>query len=773
MKTLIKGGVRQPLPHESAHLHVTGEAEYVDDIPELGGTLTAYILKSTKAHAKIKKIDKSKALALKGVHAVLDASDIPGHNDIAPIIHPEPCLAPGEVNYVGEPVAAVYADSMALCRKAASLIEVEYEELPAILTIEEAWEKKSFLTKPLVATIGDPAKALKEAKHRIKDEFTIGGQDHMYLETQVAYVIPKEDKQYMVYSSTQNPAEVQRGVADLLGLPFNMVKVENRRMGGGFGGKESQPSIFAGVAALGAWKTGRPVKIRLDRDDDMIITGKRHPYIVSYEVGFDDDGRISAMDVDYKGNCGSVIDMSLPVVQRTVCHGENCYYIPNCVIRGHLCKTNTVPNTAMRGFGAPQGMVGMEGIIERIAFYLKKDPREIRRINFYGTTDRNVTPYHQTIEDNVIQELFDRVEKEGEYDKRRAEIIEYNKKSPYVKKGIAMSPLKFGISFNKVNLNQAGALVCVYTDGSILINHGGTEMGQGVNTKMCQVAAEVFSVDVEHIRVTATVTDKVPNTSATAASTDSDMNGMAVKNAIDNIKKTLVEWAAKHWDVPEEEVRFEANNVYMGKKAKMSFADFVKEANLNRVPLFSSGFYKTPKIHFDAATMTGRPFLYSCYGVCMAEVAVDLLTGESHVLRADMIYDAGMSLNPAIDIGQVEGAFIQGLGWALLEDLKWDKNGNLTTHSPTTYKIPTGRDLPKIFNVQLLEKPNKEPTIFNSKPTAEPPLMLGIAVWLAARDAVAAIADYKLRVNLDMPCTPERMRKAIKDIQARMTKEAE
>ncbi len=768
MKTLIKGGVRQPLPHESAHLHVTGEAQYVDDIPELSGTLTAYIIKSTKAHAKIKKIDKSKALALKGVYAVLDASDIPGHNDIAPIIHPEPCLAPAEVNYVGEPVAAVYAENMALCRKAAAMVEIEYDELPAILTIEEAWENKSFLTKPLVATIGDPAKALKEAKHRIKDEFTMGGQDHMYLETQVAYVIPKEDKQYLVYSSTQNPAEVQRGVADLLGLPFNMVKVENRRMGGGFGGKESQPSIFAGVAALGAWKTGRPVKIRLDRDDDMIITGKRHPYIVSYEVGFDDDGRISAMDVDYKGNCGSVIDMSLPVVQRTVCHAENCYYIPNCVIRGHLCKTNTVPNTAMRGFGAPQGMVGMEGIIERIAFYLKKDPREVRRINFYGTEDRNVTPYHQTIEDNVIQEMFDRVEKEGEYDKRRASILEYNKKSPYVKKGIAMSPLKFGISFNKVNLNQAGALVCVYTDGSVLINHGGTEMGQGVNTKMCQVAAEVFSIDVEHIRVTATATDKIPNTSATAASTDSDMNGMAVKNAIDNIKKTLVEWAAKHWDVDIQDVRFEANYVYMGKKAKLSFPDFVKEANLNRVPLFSSGFYKTPKIHFDAETMTGRPFLYSCYGVCMAEVAVDILTGESHVLRADMIYDAGMSLNPAIDIGQVEGAFIQGLGWALLEDLKWDKNGNLTTHSPTTYKIPTGRDLPKIFNVQLLEKPNKEPTIFNSKPTAEPPLMLGIAVWLAARDAVAAIADYRLRVNLDMPCTPERMRKAIKDIQARM-----
>ncbi len=773
MKTLIKGGVRQSLPHESAHLHVTGEAEYVDDIPELPGTLVAYILKSPKAHAKIKKIDKTKALALKGVHAVLDASDIPGHNDIAPIIHPEPCLAAGEVNYVGEPVAAVYAETMAVCRKAAALIEVEYDDLPAILTIEEAWEQKSFLTKPLIATIGDPEKALKEAKHRIKDEFTIGGQEHLYLETQAAYVIPKEDKQYMVYSSTQNPSEIQHGVADLLGLPLNMVKVENRRMGGGFGGKESQPSIFAGVAALGAWKTGRPVKIRLDRDDDMIMTGKRHPYIVSYEVGFDDNGRISAMDVDYKGNCGCVIDMSLPVVQRTVCHGENCYYIPNCVIRGHLCKTNTVPNTAMRGFGAPQGMVGMEGIIERIAFYLKKDPREIRRINFYGIEDRNVTPYHQTIEDNVIQELFDRVEKEAEYDKRRAEIIEYNKKSPYVKKGLAMSPLKFGISFNKVNLNQAGALVCVYTDGSILINHGGTEMGQGVNTKMCQVAAEVFSVDVEHVRVTATATDKVPNTSATAASTDSDMNGMAVKNAIDNIKKTLVEWAAKHWDVAEEEVLFEANTVYMGKKAKLSFTDFVKEANLNRVPLFSSGFYKTPKIHFDAASMTGRPFLYSCYGVCMAEVAVDLLTGESHVLRADMIYDAGMSLNPAIDIGQVEGAFIQGLGWALLEDLKWDKNGNLTTHSPTTYKIPTGRDLPKIFNVQLLEKPNKEPTIFNSKPTAEPPLMLGIAVWLAARDAVASIADYKLRVNLDIPCTPERMRTAIKDIQSRMAKDAE
>lgn len=767
MSDLIKGGVRQSVPHESARLHVTGEAEYVDDIKELPGTLHAYILKSPKAHAKIKKIDKTKALAVRGVHAVLDASDIPGHNDIAPIIHPEPCLAPGEVNYAGEPVAAVYAEDIYTARKAAELIEVEYEDLPAILTIEEAWEQKSFLTKPLIATLGDPEGAMKKAPHRIKDEFTIGGQEHMYLETQAAYVIPKEDNQYLVYSSTQNPSEVQRGVADLLGIPFNMVRTENRRMGGAFGGKESQPSIFAGIAALGAWKTKRPVKLRLDRDDDMIITGKRHHYIVSYEVGFDDDGRISAMDVDYKGGCGSVIDMSLPVVQRTVCHGENCYYIPNCVIRGHLCKTNTVPNTAMRGFGAPQGMVGMEGIIERIAHYLKKDPREVRRVNFYGTEDRNVTPYHQTIEDNVIQEIFDRVEREGEYDRRRAEILEYNKKSPYVKKGISISPLKFGISFNKVNLNQAGALVCVYTDGSVLINHGGTEMGQGVNTKMCQVAAEVFSIDIDNVRVTATTTDKVPNTSATAASTDSDMNGMAVKNAVDNIKKTLTDWASAFYDVPAEDVRFESNFVYIGNKKKFSFADFVKEANLNRVCLFSSGFYKTPKIHFDAETMTGRPFLYSCYGVCMAEVAVDILTGESHVLRADMIYDAGKSLNPAIDIGQVEGAFVQGLGWALLEDLKWDKNGNLTTHSPTTYKIPTGRDLPPIFNVKLLEKPNKEPTIFNSKPTAEPPLMLVIAVWLAARDAVASLADYRLFPNLDIPCTPERTRTAIKDILAR------
>ncbi len=368
----------------------------------------------------------------------------------------------------------------------------------------------------------------------------------------------------------------------------------------------------------------------------------------------------------------------------------------------------------------------------------------------------------------MIEELFDRVEKEAEYEKRRAEIVEYNKTSPYVKKGLSMTPLKFGLSFNKVNLNQAGALVCVYTDGSVLINHGATEMGQGIHTKMCQVAAEVFSIDLENVRVTATVTDKVPNTSATAASTDSDLNGMAVKNAVDTIKDTLIKWAATHFEVEEEDILFEGNVVYIGRKKKFSFKDFVKEANLHRVALSSTGFYKTPKIHFDAETMTGRPFLYCCYGVCVAEVSLDILTGETHVTRADMIYDAGLSLNPAIDIGQVEGAFVQGLGWALLEDLKWDDKGKLTTHSPTTYKIPTGRDLPEIFNVQLLEKPNKEPTIFNSKPTAEPPLMLAIAVWIAARDAVASLGDYKLRVNLDMPCTPERTRAAIKDVQARM-----
>jgi xanthine dehydrogenase large subunit len=770
MSDLIKGGVRQAIPHESAHLHVTGEAEYVDDIPELPGTLTAYILKSPKAHAKIKKIDKSKAEAVRGVHAVLDASDIPGHNDIAPIIRGEPCLAPGEVNYVGEPVAAVFAEDMHTARYAAGLIEVEYEDLPAILTIEEAFEKKSFLTDPLIATYGEPAEALKKAKHRLKGEFTIGGQDHMYLETQVAYVIPREDRQYMVYSSTQNPAEGQRGVADVLGLPFNAVKVENRRMGGGFGGKESQSTIIAAIAALGAWKTRRPVKLRLDRDDDMIITGKRHHYIVTYDVGFDDEGVMSALDIDFKGGCGSVIDMSLPVVQRTVCHGENCYFIPNVVIRGHLCKTNTVPNTAMRGFGAPQGMVGIEGVVEHIAHYLKIDPRTVRRRNFYGIEDRNVTPYHQAIEDNVIAELFDRVEKDGEYDRRRAEIMEYNRNSPYVKRGLAMSPLKFGISFNKVTLNQAGALVNVYTDGSILINQGGTEMGQGLMTKMTQVAAETFSVDIDKVRITATATDKIPNTSATAASTDSDMNGMAVKNAIDNIKAILVKFAAEHFSVPEEEVVFEANQVKIGKKQTMPFGEFVALAQLNRIPLFAAGFYKTPKIHFDAKSMTGRPFLYFCYGVCMAEVAVDILTGESHVLRADMVYDAGKSMNTAIDMGQVEGAFVQGLGWALLEDLKWNKDGSLLTHSPTTYKIPTSRDLPKVFNVALLERENREETIFHSKSSGEPPFMLGIAVWLAARDAVASIADYKLRPNLDIPCTPERTMKAIKDIRERMAK---
>lgn len=768
MSDLIKGGVRQAIPHESASLHVTGEAEYVDDIPELPGTLIGYILKSPKAHAKIKKIDKAKAESVRGVFAVIDSSDIPGHNDIAPIIKGEPCLAEGKVTYVGEPVAAVFATDMHTARYAAGLIDVEYEDLEPILTIAEAFEKESFLTDPLIATYGEPEEALKTAKHRLKGELTIGGQDHMYLETNVAYVLPKEDNQYLVYSSTQNPAEGQRGVADVLGLPFNAVKVENRRMGGGFGGKESQCTIIAAIAALGAYKTRRPVKVRLDRDDDMIITGKRHHYVVTYDIGFDDDGVISAMDVDYKGGCGNVIDMSLPVVQRTVCHAENCYYIPNVVIRGHLCKTNTVSNTAMRGFGAPQGMVGMEGIIEHIAHYLKIDPRLVRRRNFYGIEERNVTPYHQTIEDNIIEELFDRVESEGEYDKRRAEIIEYNKNSPYVKRGIALSPLKFGISFNKVTLNQAGAMVCVYTDGSILINQGGTEMGQGLMTKMCQVAAETFSVDLKNIRITATATDKIPNTSATAASTDSDMNGMAVKNAVDNVKEILVKFASEHFDVDPEEVVFEANHVLIGKKEKMTFAQFVELAQMNRVQLFATGFYKTPKIHFDAKAMTGRPFLYFCYGVCMAEVAVDILTGEAKVLRADMVYDAGKSLNTAIDMGQVEGAFVQGLGWALLEDLKWDGAGNLTTHSPTTYKIPTGRDLPKVFNVALLERENKEPTIFNSKSSGEPPFMLGIAVWLAARDAVASIADYKLRPNLDIPCTPERTMKAIKDIKARM-----
>jgi xanthine dehydrogenase large subunit len=573
-----------------------------------------------------------------------------------------------------------------------------------------------------------------------------------------------------VWSSTQHPTEVQHGVAHLLGLPFNAVTVEVRRMGGAFGGKESQATIIAGIAAVLAWKARRPVKLRLPRDDDMRATGKRHPFLIRYDVGFDRDGRILALDLTLAANAGNVADHTSAVLTRALCHADNCYFLPQVRLRGLPCKTNTVSNTAFRGYGGPQGMLAIETIIEAIACRLDLPVHAVRRRNFYGIGRNDVTPYGMRVEDNIIDRVVDELDRAVELAVWRREIVNFNHVSPVVKKGLATMPVKFGISFNRPALNQAGALVHVYTDGSVVLNHGGTEMGQGLFIKVAQVVADAFSIDLDHIRVSATNTAKVPNTSPTAASSGSDLNGMAALNACREIKARMSEVAADHFGVPAGEIVFDCNRIYAGNRS-LSFAELAALSWEKRVSLSATGFYSTPEIHWDSASNTGRPFYYFVYGAAAAEVAIDTLTGESRVLRAELIQDCGRSLNPAIDLGQIEGAFVQGMGWLTSEELWWDGEGRLRTCGPSTYKIPGSRDVPPIFNARMLENaPNQAATIFRSKAVGEPPLMLAISVWLAIRDAIASLADHRLSPQLDAPATPERVLAAIDDLRARRTR---
>ena len=768
----VTDGVGASVIHDSARKHVSGEAIYVDDMPMLPGTLHAAIVKSARPHARILGIDPAPALALPGVHGVVTAADIPGVNDIAPIFQGEPCLADEVAEYAGQPLAAVAADTLELAWEAAALVAVDYEDLPPVLEIEEALNNKSFVSPPQIMKSGDAAKALRAAKNRLKGRLTSGGQDHFYLEGQVAMAVPQEDRDMLVYSSTQHPTEVQHGVAHVLGLENKDVTVEIRRMGGGFGGKESHPTIIAGIAALLADRIGRPVKLRLNRDDDMIITGKRHDFLIDYEVGYDDDGRIQALDMTYAARAGNVADLSPPVVTRALCHADNAYYIPHAHLRGYACKTNTVSNTAFRGFGGPQGMLGIEAVIEEIAVATGKTPEAVRRVNYYGVDDRNETPYGQTVEDNIIVDLVDQLEAEADLAGRRAEIRAFNAESPIIKKGIALMPVKFGISFNLPALNQAGALVHVYTDGSVHLNHGGTEMGQGLFVKVAQVVAQTFGIGLDQVKISATRTDKVPNTSATAASTGSDVNGMAAQAAALQIKARMTAFAAKHFSVPDEDIRFADGQVSLGEKT-LTFGELAQLVWRERISLSATGYYKTPKIHWNLKTLQGRPFYYFAYGACVSEVAIDTLTGETRVLRADIIHDVGNSLNPAIDIGQIEGGYVQGLGWMTMEELWWNGEGTLMTHAPSTYKIPGSRDVPPVFNVHILkDSPNREETVYRSKAVGEPPLMLAISVWLAVRDAVASLADHRISVRLDPPATAETVLNAVEDIMARAAKRA-
>jgi len=751
--------------HESAELHVRGQATYTDDIAELAGTLHAALGLSARAHAHVKSIDLAPVRASRGVVAVLTARDIPGLNDCGPIIHDDPILADGLVQYLGQPIYIVIADSHDNARRAARLAVVDYDDLPAILTPQAARAAGSYVLPPMRLARGDAAQAFARAPHTVKGELYVGGQEQFYLEGQIAYAIPGEDRGMHVYCSTQHPSEMQHVVAHALGLHSHHVTVECRRMGGGFGGKESQSALWAAAASIAAVRTGRPVKLRADRDDDMLVTGKRHCFHYEYEVGYDDDGRILAAKVDMVTRAGYSADLSGPVATRAVCHFDNAYYLSDVEIRAACGKTNTQSNTAFRGFGGPQGAIAIEYVLDEIARNLGQDALDIRRLNFYGTQERNVTPFGQQLADNVIHELVAELETDSDYRARRAAIVDYNRASPVLKKGLALTPLKFGIAFNVTHLNQAGALVHVYVDGSILVNHGGTEMGQGINTKVMQVVAHELGVDLERVRATATNTSKVANTSATAASTGADLNGKAAQDAARKIRARLADFAATQYGGEASEVRFAAGNVFVG-GISLPFEELVAKAYLARVQLWSDGFYATPGLHWDPKTMTGRPFSYFAYGAAVSEVVVDTLTGEWKLLRVDALYDAGRSLNPAIDIGQVEGAFIQGMGWLTTEELWWNPAGKLMTHAPSTYKIPAVSDCPEDFRVRLFDNANVEDSIHRSKAVGEPPLLLPFSVFFAIRDAISSVGDHQVNPPLNAPATSEAILDAIAFVEA-------
>ncbi|AIW20670.1 xanthine dehydrogenase molybdopterin binding subunit [Vibrio coralliilyticus] len=764
VKQDLKTGVGKSVKHDSAPKQVTGEAVYIDDRLEFPNQLHVYARLSTQAHAKITKLDVSPCYEFEGVAIAITHEDVPGQLDIGAILPGDPLLADGLVQYYGQPVLAVAADDMETARKAAQAAIVEYEALPPVLDVKEALEKELFVTESHQQKRGDSAAALAKAKHVIEGDLEIGGQEHFYLETQVSSVMPTEDGGMIVYTSTQNPTEVQKLVAEVLGVSMHKVVIDMRRMGGGFGGKETQAAAPACMAAVIAHLTKRPTKMRLPRMEDMTMTGKRHPFYNQYKIGFNDDGVIEGADIIVAGNCGYSPDLSSSIVDRAMFHSDNAYYLGDATVTGHRCKTNTASNTAYRGFGGPQGMMTIEHIMDEIARYLGKDPLEVRKANYYGGEGRNVTHYYQTVEDNFLPEITEQLEQSSDYHARRKAIAEFNKQSPILKKGLAITPVKFGISFTATFLNQAGALIHIYTDGSIHLNHGGTEMGQGLNIKVAQIVAEEFQVDVERIQITATNTDKVPNTSPTAASSGADLNGKAAQNAALTIKQRLIDFAASHYKVSAEEVVFK-NGMVMIRDEILTFEAFVQLAYFNQVSLSSTGFYRTPKIYYDHEKARGRPFYYFAYGASCSEVIVDTLTGEYKILRADILHDVGASLNPAIDIGQVEGGFLQGVGWLTTEELIWNEQGRLMTNGPASYKIPAIADMPIEFHTHLLEnRANPEDTVFNSKAVGEPPFMLGMSVWSALKDAIASVAVEGAIPKLDTPATPERVLMAINEV---------
>jgi len=756
--------VGKALAHDSAARHVAGTATYIDDIREPEGTLHLAAGLSPKAKGRITKLDLSKVKSAPGVVAVLTAADIPGTNECSPSIGGDPILADGEVKFHGQVVFAVVAETRDAARRAARLGKIEIKSEKPDVTVEDGLKSGGKVLPDYQFVRGDPATVIGAAGHKLSGRLRIGGQEHFYLEGQVSLAVPGEGGEMKVFCSTQHPSEVQHLVARMLKRPDAHVVCECRRMGGGFGGKESQAGQWACLAALAAQITGRPAKMRLDRDDDMIATGKRHDFLVEWQVAHDDRGVLEAVDVTLAGRCGYSADLSLGINDRAMFHTDNSYFYPAARILSKRVKTDTVSNTAFRGFGGPQGMIFAERMMDDLSVKLGVDPLEIRKRNFYRT-GRDVTPYGMTVEDNILKQLVGELERTSEYKKRRREVAKFNKGSRFLKRGIALNPVKFGIAFTLKHLNQAGALVHVYTDGSIQVNHGGTEMGQGLYMKVAQVVAQEFGVDISRVKITATSTDKVPNATQTAASSGSDLNGMAAKKAAGEIRKRMSEVAARLWQGEAAKVRFADGKVHVAGR-EIEFAEVAKKCFFERVSLSSTGYFATPKITWDRETATGRPFLYFAYGAACSEVMVDTLTGEMKVLRVDILHDVGASLNPAIDIGQIEGGFVQGMGWLTTEELVFDSEGRLQTHAPSTYKIPTAFDVPEEFRVKLWEtKGNREPTIYRSKAVGEPPLMLAISVYSAIYHAIASLRPGVIP-HLDAPATPEVILRAVSGMAA-------
>lgn len=744
--------------HESANLHVTGEAIYVDDILTNQLGLEGYVYYSPVAHAKIISFDLSKAKKHEGVISILSHQDIPGHNQMGPIVKDEPVLAVDKVEFIGQAIFLIAAETENIAREAAKLIEIEFEELPTVLTIEESIEKGQLIAPPRKIESGNVENGFNNSPNVIEGTLHIGGQEHWYLETQSALAIPGEHCDVKVISSTQHPSETQLLVAEVLGITEKEVEVEVRRMGGAFGGKETQANAIAIWASLLAAKTKRPVKIRLFRDDDQKMTGKRHRYITHYKAGYNDEGDLIAVDLELNSDAGYSTDLSMAVLERAMMHSDNSYFIPNIKIIGNAWKTNLPSNTAFRGFGGPQGVAGIETIIDRIARSLRKDASEVRFRNFYQKEKNNHTPYKQLVENNRLQTLWDKIIGSSEYQKRRDSINQFNAENEFYKKGLALTPIKFGISFTTSFLNQAGALVLIYKDGSVLVNHGGTEMGQGLNTKIAKIASAEFGVSIKKIKVNATNTAKVPNTSATAASAGTDLNGFAVKNAVDILKERISDFLSKeHFQCEANEVVFE-NDFVLNKKdssKKISFEEAIMKAYMGQVSLSSTGFYKTPDVHFDREKGEGKPYHYFAYGMAVSEVLLDTLTGYHKMKRVDILHDVGDSINARIDKGQVEGGFVQGVGWCTTEECKWDDKGNLLNHSPDTYKIPNVQDMPEDFRVDLLQNVPNDNTIRKSKAVGEPPLMLCFSTWLAIKDAISAVGNHQIEPDFSLPATNE------------------